>query len=191
MSIENDKQPETAVRCTSVTGGIVCNGLMRRGIAIPPAWQCSDDGTCSYANWNAVAPLVSVLKCERCGHSFMPPEESTPTDSPPANGSAVDAEIAMWSDVECDDEKHMAIALYLLQKAIALSVTEGGGYPTIHACLRDAAAHCEAARLHWTREAMERRREIARTIFGDDPQSGKLTASPRESPEPSTEEPKP
>ena len=89
------KPDETAVRCTSVMGGIVCNGVMRRGIAIPPAWQCSDEGTCSYASWSAVAPRVSVLKCERCGHSFVPPIDEVsdrrahaPENTTGANGNA-------------------------------------------------------------------------------------------------------
>ena len=78
------KPDETAVRCTSVMGGTVCNGVMRRGIAIPPAIQCSDEGTCSYAHWSAVAPRVSVLKCERCGHSFVPPIDGAKRRSEPS-----------------------------------------------------------------------------------------------------------
>lgn len=105
----------------------------------------------------------------------MNPEQNSaaPEGCAPPTGSAVSAEMAFWSDVECEDEKHMAIALYLLQKAIALRETEGSGWPTIHACLRDAAAHCEAARLHWTEDAMKRRAEIMRTVFGDDSQNDK------------------
>lgn len=66
-----------------------------------------------------------------------------------------------------DDERHIANALYLIQKAIALREQEGFGWPTIHACLRDAAAECEAARQHYTKEAMQRQSELRTKIFGD------------------------
>jgi len=51
-----------------------------------------------------------------------------------------------------DDEQHIAAAIYLLQKAVALRrdwVNKG----MIHACLRDAQMHCEAARQFWTKDA--------------------------------------
>jgi hypothetical protein len=88
-----------------------------------------------------------------------PPETASSMSKP------INPDMAFWNDVECEDEKHMAIALYLLQKAFALRETDGNGWPTIHACLRDAAAHCEAARLHWTEAAMERVDNLRRTLF--------------------------
>lgn len=52
------------------------------------------------------------------------------------------------------DELHMAQALYMLNRAVA------GRYvipdAEMHGLLRDAAMHCEAARLHWTKEECER-----------------------------------
>lgn len=98
-------------------------------------------------------------------------EKTTDQPQEPAGGELSASAGSAWGDAECDDEKHIAIALYLIQKAIALRETEGNGWPTIHACLRDAAAHCEAARLHWTEEAMLRRKEILRKVFGGDPQN--------------------
>jgi hypothetical protein len=47
-----------------------CNVPMTQGMAIPPAIQCSDEGTCSYAMWSTKAPLVPVWKCPKCGHSI-------------------------------------------------------------------------------------------------------------------------
>lgn len=85
------------ITCSAWVGGTVCNGVMKRGVAIPPAIQCSDEGLCSYAHWSAVTPRVSVWKCEKCGHSFVPPapevSERAPKNScrralAPVTGSA-------------------------------------------------------------------------------------------------------
>jgi len=54
------------------------------------------------------------------------------------------------------DERHMAQAMYLIQKAMMLREQPGNGWPTIHACLRDAAFHCEEARKRWTKEEMDK-----------------------------------
>ena len=67
-------------------------------------------------------------------------------------------DLGLWGD----DEKHIAAALYLLQKAIALKEQEGYGMPTLHACLRDASYHCEMARRHWTKEKMEELAKVAK-----------------------------
>lgn len=74
------------------------------------------------------------------------------------NGSDV------WDGVECTDEQHIAAAIYLLTKAVALREQPGFGWPSIHAALRDATAHCEAARLQWTPEAMARMEQIKRDL---------------------------
>ena len=69
-------------------------------------------------------------------------------------------------DIPCSDEQHIAIALYLLNKAIALRESPESGVPTIHACLRDASFHLEEARKFWTKRAMQKRERVFRKIFG-------------------------
>lgn len=73
--------------CIAWVGGRVCGGVMRRGEAIPTAVQCSDEGTCSEANWDACAPRVSVMKCERCGHSYSPPTDEAERQAGKERGS--------------------------------------------------------------------------------------------------------
>ena len=72
----------------------------------------------------------------------------------------------IWDDPTVgDDEKHIAAAMYLLTKAIALREEPHGGWPAIHACLRDAAAHCEQARQRWTKERMEEIERVGKEVF--------------------------
>lgn len=93
--------------------------------------------------------------------------EPEPIEALAATSTSVDDD--PFEDINCLDERHIATALYLLHKVIALrELPDNMGWPEIHACLRDAASHCEAARQHWTKEALQRRQEILRTIFGDE-----------------------
>lgn len=82
--------------------------------------------------------------------------------------------LGQWDRMKCNDEKHIAIALDLLHTAIALREQPNQGWPTIHACLRDASAHLECARQYWTKEAMEEQAKLAKELFGDpnNPQAG-------------------
>lgn len=73
-----------------------------------------------------------------------------------------------------DDEKHIAAAIYLLQKAIALREQPDHGWPTIHACIRDAGLHCEAARQRWTKGKVEEIDRLAQQLFEDGPASKTL-----------------
>ena len=67
-------------------------------------------------------------------------------------------------DLLMTDEEHIARALYMLQRAVAgRGVIEQS---EMHALLRDASIHCEAARRHWTTEARERIETCARNLFG-------------------------
>lgn len=59
-----------------------------------------------------------------------------------------------------EDEKHMAAAQFLITQAISLSRSEDRGFPTIHACLRDAAIHCEKARQFHTLEYKKELRKV-------------------------------
>lgn len=44
---------------------------MGKGIAIPPAIYTTDEGTSGFTSWQGVtAPLLEVVKCAECGHSF-------------------------------------------------------------------------------------------------------------------------
>lgn len=47
---------------------------MEPGQAIPPAIVEMDEGTRTEGAWNQ-PPLVSVMKCPACGHSFATKEE--------------------------------------------------------------------------------------------------------------------
>lgn len=52
-----------------------CGGTMTLGHAIPTARTDHGDGV-----WQKAAPLVPVMKCEKCGHSFgAPPVDTTQT----------------------------------------------------------------------------------------------------------------
>lgn len=64
-----------------------------------------------------------------------------------------------------EDERHMAAALYLLQRAIAMRAATEPQWPTIHASLRDAAWHVEEARKYWTRDRMLEARELIENVF--------------------------
>jgi hypothetical protein len=73
MSTENQNKITAATEGCAAAAGYVCrrcNVPMTQGMAIPPATQCSDEGTCSYAMWSTKAPLVPVWKCPKCGHSI-------------------------------------------------------------------------------------------------------------------------
>lgn len=67
------------------------------------------------------------------------------------------------------DEKHISSAMFLLQKAIVCLQLPGGGWPTIHACLREAAFHCEEARKYWTKEEVDKNRKLMKELFGEQP----------------------
>lgn len=82
-------------------------------------------------------------------------------------------EVSFGMDIPCSDEQHMAIALYLLQKAINLREQPHGGIPTIHACLRDAALHLEEARKFWSRDQVERRLKLTEKLVGKTPKRRK------------------
>ena len=74
-------------------------------------------------------------------------------------------EVSFGMDIPCSDEQHMAIALYLLQKAIVLREQPQSGIPTIHACLRDASQHLEEARKFWSKEQVERRLQLTAQLL--------------------------
>lgn len=83
----------------------------------------------------------------------------------------IEPSLTFWnSSITCEDEKHMAAALYLLQKAIALRESEGFGYPTIHACLRDASYELECARQYWTKERWEALKQVDK-MFDEPPKA--------------------
>lgn len=65
-----------------------------------------------------------------------------------------------WKDIRANDERHIAYAMFLLQKALTVIQTHGNAHPTVHASLRDAAIHCEKARSYHTIEYREHLREI-------------------------------
>ncbi len=72
-----------------------------------------------------------------------------------------------------EDEKHIAAALYLLHKGIALRQSDDFGWPELHGCLRDAAMHCELARQYWTKEQMEEMRRVESLLFGKETKNEK------------------
>jgi hypothetical protein len=73
-----------------------------------------------------------------------------------------------WCDMLIhEDEKHMAAALLLIQKAIAQRENTDIHWGAIHACLREASFHCEEARKHWTNERQEQFQALGKKIFGD------------------------
>lgn len=97
--------------------------------------------------------------CPKCGAPWKSPSMLSCPNSKCAD---------IFSANICDDEKHIAAAMYLLRKAIVLREQPNCGWPTIHGCLRDAAFHCEAARQRWTKETFERMIQVEKEIFGED-----------------------
>ena len=71
------------------------------------------------------------------------------------------------------DEQHLRSALYLVQKAVALRELSNfdehfASAAMLHATLRDASLHLEAARGYWTKESVERGKQIFRQIFPEE-----------------------
>lgn len=65
-----------------------CDGIMVIGQAIPTAFQFDSDGNGNQGAWAGHSPLVPVLKCQKCGHSFTanPATQTMTTDEPKTPG---------------------------------------------------------------------------------------------------------
>jgi len=73
-------------------------------------------------------------------------------------------------EIPDDDEKHIAAAMFLLQKAIALRSHETDIWKReegLYSLLRDAGDHCQKASLRWTPQACKEIRKRNEKILED------------------------